>query len=229
DAIATARDAGVIFVAAAGNGDFLGRGINNDAVPFFPSGYELDNIIAVAATDHTDSLGTFSNYGATTVDIAAPGVNILSTTRGGGYGLNTGTSMAAPHVAGVVALVRDLHPDWTYSQIIAAVLNNVDVLPQLNGLVSTGGRLNAGAALGNPAPPEPPAPPVSMPFLEDFGDGLAEGFDLQSGRWSVSGGRYHADPVVSDDNRANVATVRLAGPMVSNFEIHATINADEGY
>jgi subtilisin family serine protease len=90
DAIAYARDHGTIFVAAAGNGDAFGNGIDNDANAFYPSGYALDNIISVAATDNSDNLATFSNYGATTVDLAAPGVNILSTTRGGGYGLNSG-------------------------------------------------------------------------------------------------------------------------------------------
>ena len=150
------------------------------------STHNLDNIISVAATDHTDNLATFSNYGAMSVDLAAPGVNILSTLPGGGYGLNSGTSMATPHVAGVVALVRDLHPEWTYDQVIQQVLGTVDPLAQLAGLVATGGRLNAAAAVGNPVPPPPPPPPVPLPVVEDFGDGLAQPFTPQTGAWSVS-------------------------------------------
>ncbi len=147
DAIATAQANNVIFVAAAGNGDIFGIGQDNDEIPFYPANYDLDNIVSVAAVDRFDDLAFFSNYGATTVDLAAPGVDILSTTMGGGYGLNTGTSMAAPHVTGVLALVRDAAPEWTYRQIIDQVLNNVDPLPQLQFLTITGGRLNAANAL----------------------------------------------------------------------------------
>ena len=112
DALVTARDQGTIFVAAAGNGNSLGIGQNNDQIPFYPANYDVDNVVSVAATDHYDNLASFSNFGATTVDLAAPGVDILSTMPGGSYGLNSGTSMAAPHVAGVLALVRDLHPGF---------------------------------------------------------------------------------------------------------------------
>ena len=229
DALATARDAGVIFVTAAGNGDFFGNGINNDATPFYPANYNLDNIISVAATDHTDNLATFSNYGATTVDLAAPGVNILSTLPGGGYGLNSGTSMATPHVAGVVALVRDLHPEWTYDQVVQQVLATVDPLAQLAGLVSTGGRLNAAAAVGNPVPPPPPPPPVPLPVVEDFNDGIPQPFTPQSGAWTVSGGRYDVDPGADNDDLARIATLRLETPLPSDLEIQTTLNVDEGH
>ena len=147
DAIDRARAAGQIFVAAAGNGNIFGIGLNNDTTPFYPSNYELDNVVAVAATDHFDQLAGFSNFGATTVDLAAPGVGILSTTRSGTYSSFSGTSMAAPHVAGTLALVRDLHPEWTHQEVIARVLENVDPIPALAGRTVTGGRLNAYAAL----------------------------------------------------------------------------------
>jgi subtilisin family serine protease len=150
DAIRNARDAGHIFVTAAGNGNIFGIGQNNDSTPFYPAGYNLNNIIAVAATDHRDNLATFSNYGATTVDLAAPGVSILSTTRNNTYTRLDGTSMAAPHVAGVVALVWDLHPTWTYTQVINHVLSTVDPVSALQGKTVTGGRLNAARAVQPP-------------------------------------------------------------------------------
>lgn len=142
EAIINAGAAGHIFVAGAGN-----DASNNDTLGFFPASFDAPNIISVAATDANDNLASFSNYGATTVDLAAPGVNILSTFPDGEYGLNSGTSMATPHVAGVVALVRGLHPTWTYQQAIDQVLNSVDYLPSLDGRVVTSGRLNAARAL----------------------------------------------------------------------------------
>ncbi len=147
DAVRNARDAGHVFVTAAGNGNIFGIGQNNDAAPFYPASYDLDNIVAVAATDHNDNLAVFSNYGAAGVDLAAPGVNILSTTRNNTYGSSSGTSMATPHVAGALALVRDLHPDWTYRQAIDQVLGTVDPVPALQGKTASGGRLNLAAAV----------------------------------------------------------------------------------
>ena len=142
EAIANAGSVGHIFVAAAGNATS-----NNDSSPAYPASYELDNIISVAATDRNDALASFSNYGATTVDLAAPGVSILSTTPGDSYSTYSGTSMATPHVAGVVALVRSQHPDWSYTQVVDQVLSSVDPIDSLEGLTVTGGRLNASAAV----------------------------------------------------------------------------------
>src|SRR5262245_58691780 len=113
DAINAARLADHVFVAAAGN-----NGSNNDASPFYPSSYDLANIISVAAIDHNDRPASFTNYGATTVDLAAPGVDIVSTTPNNTYSSFSGTSMASPHVAGVVGLVRGHHPSWTYQQVV---------------------------------------------------------------------------------------------------------------
>ncbi|MHB0961158.1 MAG: S8 family serine peptidase [Pirellulaceae bacterium] len=149
EAIAAARGTGHIFVAGAGNGYFGLFPLDNDVNPFYPASYDLDNIIAVAATDHNDNMAGFSNYGATSVDLAAPGVDILSTKPGNAYGLSSGTSMATPHVTGVVALVRDLHPDWTYDRVIAQVLESVQPIDALQGKLVTGGRLNAADAVAD--------------------------------------------------------------------------------
>ncbi|WP_152052840.1 S8 family serine peptidase [Tautonia marina] len=142
DAIAEARARGHIVVTAAGN-----NGSNNDLNPTYPANYEGDNLISVAATNAYDQIAGFSNYGVNTVHLGAPGVSILSSVRHGSYGYMSGTSMAAPHVTGAVALIRGLHPDWSYDQVIAKVLATVDPLSELDGVVITGGRLNLGRAV----------------------------------------------------------------------------------
>jgi subtilisin family serine protease len=127
-----------LFVAAAGN-----NGRNNDQTGNYPSNYPLSNIIAVAATDANDQRASFSNYGPTTVDLAAPGMNILSTLPTG-YGQLSGTSMATPHVAGVAALLLAQDLGLTTNELKWRIMQGVDPL----GLpVLTGGRLNARGAL----------------------------------------------------------------------------------
>ena len=101
----------------------------------------------MAATDHGDVLARFSNYGATSVDLAAPGVDILSTVPNNGYGEFSGTSMATPHVAGVAALAWALSPASSITQIRDAILDGVDALAALDGRVLSGGRLNARGTL----------------------------------------------------------------------------------
>lgn len=142
DAVASARAQGHIFVAAAGN-----NGADSDGVPYYPAAFGLDNVIAVASTDSADLRASSSNYGATSVDLGAPGVNILSTLPGSGYGFMSGTSMATPHVAGVVALVAWRNPGLSYDQVIGQVLGAVRPVSALQGVTRTGGVLDAQAAL----------------------------------------------------------------------------------
>jgi subtilisin-like proprotein convertase family protein len=163
DAIAAAATRDHLFIAAAGNDSN-----NNDAWPAYPATYDLDNVISVAATDNNDQLAWFSNYGATTVDLGAPGVNILSTvTLSGqlgnpsGYATLSGTSMATPHVSGVAALIRGFHPEWTFQQVKDQILNFVDPVPALASTTLTGGRLNAAAALTGVPPPDLSGPYVT--------------------------------------------------------------------
>ena len=142
DAIAEADAAGILFVAGAGN-----EGMNNDIYPFYPANHNVPNVIAVAATDDADYLAWFSNYGAISVDLAAPGVGILSTVIGNGYSFSDGTSMAAPHVSGLVGLVKAQFPGITHLEIKDRILGSVNPIPDLQGITVSGGRLNAWNAL----------------------------------------------------------------------------------
>ena len=148
-AIASTADAGMLFVAAAGNGGPDGVGDNNDLFPSHPSNYDLPNVVAVAATDRFDALASFSNYGVATVDLAAPGVDIASTVPAGQYAYMSGTSMATPHVSGVAALAFSKKPTATYADVKNALLTSVDRVPSLSGKVTTGGRLNAARTLNS--------------------------------------------------------------------------------
>lgn len=146
DAIEAANQAGVLFVASAGN-----YGTNNDQIPHYPSNYTNDNVISVAATDHNNALAGFSQYGVSTVDIGAPGVDIYSTLPGNSYGSYSGTSMASPHVSGAVALLAAADPQASASDIRDAILAGATPTSSLAGLVNTGAGLNlpgAIAALG---------------------------------------------------------------------------------
>jgi len=138
DAINASGAAGILFVAAAGN-----NAANADATGFYPAGYDSPSIISVAATDNKDALASFSNYGKTSVDLAAPGVNILSTLPGGGYAFMSGTSMATPHVVGVAALAAAVNPGLDVAGLKNLILDNVDPVAALVGKTATGGRLNA--------------------------------------------------------------------------------------
>jgi subtilisin family serine protease len=167
DEINKAGANGILFVAAAGNSS-----ANNDVSPHYPSSYGTANEIAVAATDQNDGLASFSNYGPRSVDLGAPGTNILSTITGAQYAYFNGTSMATPHVVGAAALILSApgQSGLTVAQLKSAILTNVDLLPSLAGLTATGGRLNvckAIAGCGGPPPPTatptPPAAPTATP------------------------------------------------------------------
>jgi serine protease len=157
-AIQNAQAHGVIFVAAAGN-----SGTNNDSYPVYPANYStsLNNVVTVAATDHNNNLAGFSDYGPGSVTLAAPGVNIPTTTPGTGYTTFSGTSAATPIVSGVLALVWSEHPSWTYTQVINQVLGTVTKVPSLAGKVATGGIVNAAAAVGTPVASNTPPVIVS--------------------------------------------------------------------
>ena len=146
DAIGRANAANILFVAAAGNGGNDGVGDNNDVTSNYPSNYPNANVIAVAAITSSGAKASFSNYGATTVDLGAPGSGIYSTLPGSGgsstYGSYSGTSMATPHVTGACALYASTHPGSTAAQIKSAILSSTIATSSLSGKCVTGGRLN---------------------------------------------------------------------------------------
>ncbi len=126
----------ILFVTAAGN-----TAQNNDTIPRYPCSLDRPNMICVGASDQNDNPWSSSNYGTTTVKLAAPGVNIYSTLRSSNYGYVSGCSMASPQVAGTAALILSLGYA-SVATLKSMILNNVDVLPSLGSYVATGGRLN---------------------------------------------------------------------------------------
>ncbi len=157
-AIESANDQGIMFVAAAGN-----QGSNNDTNPSYPTNYDAPNVISVAALNRNDNLASFSNYGTTTVDVGAPGVSIYSTLPGNSYGSFSGTSMAAPHVTGIVGLLNAAKPGISITEVTNAILGTVDTVQSLQGKTASGGRVNAAAALTSILGESPTIDPLNRP------------------------------------------------------------------
>ncbi len=161
NAIYSAREAGILFVSACGN-----NSTNVDLSPHYPSGFDIDNIISVAYTTRSNTLGRFSNFGVTNVDLAAPGASMHSTFFVAdnsylGAAALEGTSFAVPYVAGALALMLAKFPGETHQQIISRLLHATDPVPALAGKCATGGLLNLRNALSPPLAltvfPGPPA------------------------------------------------------------------------
>ena len=196
DAIQAANRAGHMFIAASGN-----DGVSNERTPHYPSSFDLPNIISVGASDQSDLIATFSNFGVTSVDLLAPGASILSTVINNGYASLSGTSMATPFVSGVASLLFAHNADLTVSGVRNAILDNVDRIPALNRVVASGGRLNVFNAINsiqqgppvtspNPGPGTPPAnPPVPQPDVVTVSPNNAEVPIGGSFSFTASGGQ----------------------------------------
>lgn len=141
------KESRMLFVVAAGNGDAAGIGLNIDQVPDYPSSYNLPNCISTANLMFDGDLEESSNYGVSTVDIAAPGTYIVSTTTEGRYGYMSGTSMSAPMVTGAAAMLYSYRTDLNLQDIKTVLLESAHKLEQLEGKVRCGGMLDVYAAL----------------------------------------------------------------------------------
>lgn len=235
DAIAEANEAGIFFIAAAGNSRN-----DNDARPYYPASYELENIITVAATDHADRLASFSSYGAKTVDVAAPGVDVFSTVHRGRYQSMSGTSMATPHVTGLMALVMAAYPDATFQELRDRVVNTGDVIPSLNNKVISGARINAHSALENDttAPSAPTGLEVTQSGMrnitlawdisgDDGREGLASAYDVRISETPIDETSFGDAQVVAakmGDKVGDRISAELSG-LPLNFKGYVAIRA----
>jgi thermitase len=157
NAIKLANSNGILFVAAAGN-----ESNDNDANATYPASYTVDNVVTVAAIDDSGNLASFSNYGSSSVHVAAPGVNIVSTYLGNSYATLSGTSMATPHVSGLAALILSQSSSLTPTQLKSKLISTVKPLASLNRMVKSAGLVSAYRALTDSSTPLPPSPVKSI-------------------------------------------------------------------
>ena len=214
-AIADAGAHGILFVTASGN-----EGSDNDVYPNWPSALAEANVISVASTDRVDGRSPFSNYGLLSVDLGAPGGAIVSTLRGGGYGVMSGTSMAAPHVSGALALLRSRFPAMPAATMKQVLLASSDRIPSLEGVTVSGGRLDV-ARMMEGLDSIPPAPITDVRTLFTSSDRVTIGFTATGDDGAVGTAtrydiRYATTPIVdstfaSADHVTGVAVPRPSG------------------
>lgn len=211
DAINAMGQSGVLLVAAAGN-----ESTNSDVQHHYPSGYSLPNVISVAATDANDNLAGFSNYGAQTVMLGAPGSAIYSTYPGNSYQFLSGTSMATPHVTGAAALLCAANSNLNVNQLRALLSFNGDVVPALQGKTLTGRRLNVFKSLQalNEGDTTPPGTVTGLQITSQSGRSvnlswIAQGDDGATGQASLY------DVSFIDQTTAAVVPLTIVAPATS--------------
>jgi thermitase len=238
-AINRAAKAGILFIAAAGNGDAYAVGINNDAYENYPSNYDttratytepavaFNGVIAVAAIDSSGNLGGFSNFGATSVHLGAPGVGIWSTIPGGGYAAYNGTSMATPHVTGAAALYASTHPAASAAQVRHAILGSVTPTESLVGTTTTGGRLNVANIIAPGTSPGGDTNTHTAPAL-----GAARMHTNNTFRFSVSGAVneiYDIQVSTNTTDWSTVATVTNRSGLINLAEQQTATGAPQKF
>ncbi|MEW6281937.1 MAG: S8 family serine peptidase, partial [Candidatus Eremiobacterota bacterium] len=216
------RNSPALHIAAAGNSRK-----DTDLTGHYPSAFDIPNMVAVAATDPKDNLASFSNYGATTVDLAAPGVNILSTVPGGKTEQLNGTSMACPHVSGVAALIATAYPQASNEEIKRRLLTGVDRVDGLAGKVATGGRLNAASALENDT--VPPGAPTGLSVGKTDSRSLtlkwrASGDDQNRGRAAAYDLRLSEQPILDERSFEQATRVPAGEPGESGSQQSARVD-----
>lgn len=185
-----------LHIAAAGN-----EGANSDTTPSYPGGFDLPNIVSVAAMDRNGHLADFSNYGAKSVDVAAPGVDVYSLKPGNSYQTMSGTSMATPHVTGVTGLILSHDPSLTNEQVKARLINTAIKQPEFAGKMVSGGRVSAANALIDDR--TPPATPSDFHIAQAGATGMTLGWtevgdDGLQGKASAYEIRYSDKPIAAD-------------------------------
>lgn len=179
-AISSAGAGEQLFIAAAGN-----DGSNVDLSPQYPAGYALNNIVSVASSTSSDTRSSFSNYGATTVDLAAPGSSIYSTVPGSSYATYSGTSMATPHVSGAVALLKSIAPTMSAAEIKTRLLDTVDPVTAFATNTVSGGRLNVAHLIEESAGPRPVITVTTITEEDGNGDGISNPGESLALRFTV--------------------------------------------
>ncbi|WP_052345243.1 S8 family serine peptidase [Planktothrix rubescens] len=216
DAINTAGQQGALFIAAAGNSSQ-----NTDTTPAYPASYNLSNIISVASTTRTDGLSYFSNYGATTVDLGAPGSDIYSAWPNSSYNTISGTSMASPHVTGAAALLWSQNPTWTAQQVKDRLMQKTDPISALSGKTVSGGRLNINNALAS-SDTTPPTASSFSPTDNATGVAVAANLVVNFSEAIQKGTGNLVIKKVSDNSVVETIAVTAANITVSGSQL--TIN-----